>query len=84
MFSKSLDDRDDSLIRVQNHHDYLKSIRNKADEIVTMNIRGDRYETRLSTLEIYPDTLLGNKKRRKYYWNNEKKRIFLRSSSNMF
>lgn len=65
--------RDDSLIRVNRHE---RKARNQSDEIVTINISGDRYETRLSTLEAHPNTLLGNEEKRKYYWNNKKNEYF--------
>ena len=45
----------------------------RPDRIV-INISGTRFETFKSTLEIYPNTLLGNAKRRQYYYdsvNNE-------------
>ncbi|CAF2761178.1 unnamed protein product [Rotaria sp. Silwood2] len=37
---------------------------------IIINISGVRFETFKSTLEVYPDTLLGNAKRRKYYYDN--------------
>ncbi|CAF3675366.1 unnamed protein product [Rotaria sp. Silwood1] len=37
---------------------------------IIINISGVRFETFKSTLEVYPNTLLGNAKRRKYYYNN--------------
>ncbi|CAF1118536.1 unnamed protein product [Adineta steineri] len=37
---------------------------------ITINVCGDRYETHRTTLELFPDTLLGNHKRRKYYYDN--------------
>ncbi|CAF1585905.1 unnamed protein product [Rotaria sp. Silwood1] len=37
---------------------------------ITINISGVRFETFKSTLEVYPNTLLGNAKRRKYYYDN--------------
>ena len=36
---------------------------------IIINISGIRFETYKSTLEIYPNTLLGNAKRRKYYYD---------------
>ncbi|CAF3712773.1 unnamed protein product [Rotaria sordida] len=37
---------------------------------IVINISGIRFETFKSTLEAYPNTLLGNVKRRKYYYDN--------------
>ena len=68
--------RDDSFIRVHRHKRGIRDKSDKRNEIVTINISGDRYETHLSTLETYPNTLLGNEEKRKYYWNNKKKEYF--------
>ena len=38
-------------------------------EHLIINISGARFETFKSTVEKYPDTLLGNRKRRKYYYD---------------
>ncbi|CAF2800201.1 unnamed protein product [Rotaria sp. Silwood2] len=37
---------------------------------IIINISGVRFETFKSTLEVYPNTLLGNAKRCKYYYDN--------------
>ncbi|CAF3440131.1 unnamed protein product [Rotaria sp. Silwood2] len=37
---------------------------------IIINISGVRFETLKSTLQVYPNTLLGNAKRRKYYYDN--------------
>ena len=39
------------------------------DDRIVINVCGDHYETHRTTLELYPDTLLGNAKRRKYYYD---------------
>ena len=44
--------------------------------IVTINVSGDRFQTHLSTLQLYPDTLLGNEKKRKVYWNPKLEEYF--------
>jgi len=78
-FSKTFVGGGDSLIRVHGLDDYLKSTKKPGDkhnDIITINVSGGRYQTRLSTLENYPNTLLGNKKKRKYYWNNKKNEYF--------
>ena len=46
------------------------------DDRIIMNICGDRYETNRTTLELFPDTLLGNAKRRKYYYDAERNEYF--------
>jgi len=54
-------------------------VREKAatiDDRIIMNICGDRYETNRTTLELFPDTLLGNAKRRKYYYDAERNEYF--------
>ncbi len=43
---------------------------------VIINVCGDRYETHRTTLELYPDTLLGNRKRRKYYYDKTHNEYF--------
>lgn len=37
---------------------------------------GDRYETYRTTLDIYPNTLLGDEKKRRYYYDNNRKEYF--------
>ena len=43
---------------------------------IIINVCGDRYETHRTTLELYPDTLLGNRKRRKYYYDKIRNEYF--------
>ncbi|UJR30486.1 hypothetical protein I4U23_018019 [Adineta vaga] len=43
---------------------------------IIINVSGDRYETHRTTLELYPETLLGNAKRRKYYYDDSQKEYF--------
>jgi hypothetical protein len=70
LFSKILiGGSSNSLIRVYGDES-LKRKSNEHNDIITINVSGNRYQTRLSTLERYPHTLLGNKNKRKYYWNN--------------
>ncbi|CAF4777753.1 unnamed protein product, partial [Rotaria sp. Silwood2] len=65
----------DSLIRVnRNYHNSL-STKTKRDRI-TINVSGKRYQTYVSTLENYPNTLLGNKQKRMYYWNEQENELF--------
>ncbi len=44
--------------------------------IITINVTGDRFQTHLSTLHLYPNTLLGDENRRKFYWNPETDEYF--------
>jgi hypothetical protein len=46
------------------------------DDRIVINVCGNRYETHRTTLELYPDTLLGNAKRRKYYYDKRRKEYF--------
>ena len=43
---------------------------------IIINVCGDRYETHRTTLELYPDTLLGNEKLRKYYYDQSRNEYF--------
>ncbi|CAF3671717.1 unnamed protein product, partial [Rotaria sordida] len=59
-------DADDDVINVQNFNTRLMDFqkqqeKNKNDRII-INVCGQRYETWRTTLELYPDTLLGNEK----------------------
>jgi hypothetical protein len=70
-----------SPIAIDHYHDDLLDIRsikkpsnavhakNKKSSIITINVSGDRFQTYLSTFELYPNTLLGNENKRKHYWN---------------
>ncbi|CAF3698778.1 unnamed protein product [Rotaria sp. Silwood1] len=46
------------------------SMDNSLQNRIIINISGLRFETFKSTLEVYPNTLLGNAKRRKHYYDN--------------
>lgn len=54
------------------------------DEIVTINISGQRYETRLSTLNRFPNTLLGCPKRRQEFYEATQKEYFLERGRKSF
>jgi potassium voltage-gated channel Shaker-related subfamily A protein 1 len=43
---------------------------------IIINVCGDRFETHRTTLELYPDTLLGNHVRRKYYYDKIRNEYF--------
>ncbi|CAF1465883.1 unnamed protein product [Adineta ricciae] len=69
----------DSLIHVSAFDHHLRSNKDQnsnEQNIITINVSGNRYQTHLSTLENYPNTLLGNKQKRHYYWNDENKEYF--------
>lgn len=80
--SEALISGDDSLIRVNGRDHYRQSLKNKTDrnededQIVLINVCGSRYQTRLSTLKHYPQTLLGNERKRKDFWNPVTKEYF--------
>ena len=72
--------RHGSLIQV-GHDDHLSRLtrqkeNSESSRIIRINVSGNRYETYVSTLERYPETLLGNKYKRIYYWNEEEKEYF--------
>ncbi|CAF4212485.1 unnamed protein product, partial [Rotaria sordida] len=73
-------DADEGVINVQNFNTRLTDFqkqqeKNKNDRII-INVCGQRYETWRTTLELYPDTLLGNEKKRKYYYDKNRKEYF--------
>ncbi|CAF0836573.1 unnamed protein product [Adineta ricciae] len=69
---------DDELLQIRSTKKSIRSIVDEKDSppIVTINVSGNRFQTYLSTLEAYPNTLLGNARKRKYYWNSEAKEYF--------
>ncbi|VDL97344.1 unnamed protein product [Schistocephalus solidus] len=54
-----------------------------ADEILHINISGVRYDVYRSTLEKYPDTLLGSNER-EYFYNEETKEYFFDRDPDIF
>jgi len=64
------DDREERKIRRTSH----TSI-NKDDRII-INVSGLRYETQLSTIERFPDTLLGDPVRRSFYYDGQRCEYF--------
>ena len=52
-----------------------RNSRSFQDRLV-INVCGDRYETRRQTLELYPNTLLGNKHKRKHYYDKQRQEYF--------
>ena len=49
-----------------------------------INVCGDRYETHRTTLELYPDTLLGNRKRRQHYYDKNRGEYFFDRNRSSF
>ncbi|CAF1075298.1 unnamed protein product [Rotaria sordida] len=73
-------DADDDVINVHNFNtrstDFQKQQEKNKNDRIIINVCGQRYETWRTTLELYPDTLLGNEKRRKYYYDKTRKEYF--------
>jgi hypothetical protein len=67
-----------SLLNIRSMHSHKTREKKKSslDDRIIINVCGDRYETHRTTLELYPDTLLGNAKRRKYYYDEIRKEYF--------
>jgi hypothetical protein len=78
-FSKILSNRNDSVIQLDRYNHLSRLTDSETIEesnIIRINVSGNRYETYLSTIERYPDTLLGNKCKRIYYWNCKENEYF--------
>ncbi|CAF3829461.1 unnamed protein product [Rotaria sp. Silwood1] len=54
------------------------------EDRIVINVCGDRYETHRKTLELYPDTLLGNRKRRKLYYDKTRNEYFFDRNRSCF
>ncbi|CAF3710915.1 unnamed protein product [Rotaria sp. Silwood1] len=79
VLSKALINTTDSLIQVNKHNYNSPTTKNKHEQNhdrITINISGKRYQTYSSTLENYPNTLLGNKQKRMRYWNEHEEEYF--------
>lgn len=46
-------------------------------DVVTINVSGKIYQTRLNTLQRFPETVLGNPIKRHKLWDNKRKEYFL-------
>lgn len=62
----------DSILEVRSS---LTDLENSS-ELITINVSGNRFQTYVSTLEIYPETLLGDETKRKHYWNSTTQEYF--------
>jgi hypothetical protein len=58
------------------YHKHRQKKISALDDRIIINVCGDRYETHRTTLELYPDSLLGNAKERKYYYDKIRKEYF--------
>ncbi|CAF4457353.1 unnamed protein product, partial [Rotaria sp. Silwood2] len=79
ILSKALICVNDSLIQINKHNYDSPSRKRKNDEQnnkITINVSGKHYQTYSSTLERYPNTLLGNKQKRMYYWDEQEEEYF--------
>ncbi|CAF2523581.1 unnamed protein product [Rotaria sp. Silwood2] len=67
-----------SLINIRSIHTQKQQEKKQSslDGHIKINICGDRYETYRTTLDVYPDTLLGNEKQRKYYYDANRNEYF--------
>lgn len=77
----------DSFIHVENYDHLLqrsKEVENDQNELITINVSGDRYQTRLSTLQNHRNTLLGDEDKRKYYWNSRTNEYYFDRSRSCF
>ncbi|KAI6172589.1 BTB domain-containing protein [Aphelenchoides besseyi] len=54
------------------------------DEIITINVAGERFQTRASTLARFPNSLLGNPKKRRQFWVSSRREYFLDRHRNSF
>ncbi|CAF4973244.1 unnamed protein product, partial [Rotaria sp. Silwood1] len=54
------------------------------EDRIIINVSGDRYETHRTTLDLYPNTLLGNRKRRKFYYDKTHNEYFFDRNRSCF
>ncbi|CAF3897505.1 unnamed protein product [Rotaria sordida] len=79
ILSKALITSGDNLIQVNKHisnSTSRKKKHNKQHARIIINVSGKHYQTYSSTLENYPNTLLGNKQKRMYYWDEQEGEYF--------
>jgi hypothetical protein len=57
-------------------HSLCPELNEGQNSIVTINVSGNRFQTHLSTVELYPNTLLGNRHKRQHYWNSQENEYF--------
>ncbi|CAF1395527.1 unnamed protein product [Rotaria sordida] len=76
----------DSLLNIREIQSIQRKLHNTSsfEDHIIINVCGDRYETHRTTLERYPDTLLGNRKRRKYYYDKTRNEYFFDRNRSCF
>lgn len=72
-----------SLLNIRPTHHERAAI-NDDDERLILNVSGDRYETLRTTLERFPQTLLGNKRRRDIYFDKIRGEYFFDRNRSCF
>ena len=67
-----------SLLNIRAPQPHKSTLHNRTafEDRIIINVCGDRYETHRTTLEFYPNTLLGNHQRRKYYYDKARNEYF--------
>ncbi|CAF2101396.1 unnamed protein product [Rotaria magnacalcarata] len=75
-----------SLLNIRTTQSRQRKLHNTSsfEERIIINVCGDRYETRRETLELYPDSLLGNQKRCKHYYDKTRKEYFFDRNRSCF
>ncbi|CAF3939402.1 unnamed protein product [Rotaria magnacalcarata] len=63
-------------IRSINYEKQRNKNKSSLDNRIRINVCGDRYETYETTLDIYPNTLLGNDKQRRFYYDKDRNEYF--------
>ncbi|KAI6224449.1 Potassium voltage-gated channel protein Shaker [Aphelenchoides fujianensis] len=53
------------------------SVQPAADEILTINVAGEKFQTFASTLARFPNSLLGDPKKRRQFWNADRREFFI-------
>ncbi|KAI6232867.1 Potassium voltage-gated channel protein Shaker [Aphelenchoides fujianensis] len=53
------------------------SVQPAPDEILTINVAGEKFQTFASTLARFPNSLLGDPKKRRQFWNADRREFFI-------
>ena len=65
-------------------HRYYSILEQESFDKVIINVSGLRFETRASTLQRYPDTLLGDRRRRVHYFDSMNNEYFFERHRSSF
>ncbi|CAF4436778.1 unnamed protein product [Rotaria socialis] len=78
IFTNSAINNRQSCINIRSINCEKQRNKNKSslDNRIRINVCGDRYETYETTLDIYPNTLLGNDKQRSFYYDEDRNEYF--------